>query len=494
MGGPDRSNAGLRSLHDRMAEHRRRVRAANWRTGLMVALVLLPASGVLYAIARLLVWRAATGSYSAFLARSLNGEAWALALQGLLIQNQIRVAVVHAGFTHLVLPMIALGFLVIIGVSWVQHMAQRRLYDRPALVRQFLRVEECAFAGHAAFIRRAGLGIAAAAAACIAVVFSAPKSLSTPVLLFFLLATTTAVIVGGARWIHSIHKASGQRRIPAAYAKATCLAGAIRQLTFAGAMLIILGGALCFAAWSAAAATRADAGKSWIDRVASWERRVATYDASEHERKLLADLDGQLHASINGVTSAQRLSTDLLQLDTLHALAAVLFFILCAVACLDIGLTLSWHEHRHPFTAVGLGLVAAVVLGLVETGMQHIFPTASAFHFAAGMGTLLLTFVLGQLSALLIRLFTERGMECPVCLARTDTDATRCSACGLYLRHAHANAYIGNTTTGELHLPSCRHVTRISPEARKPYGSLEDALWDGYDPCGACLGASVAGT
>lgn len=50
--------------------------------------------------------------------------------------------------------------------------------------------------------------------------------------------------------------------------------------------------------------------------------------------------------------------------------------------------------------------------------------------------------------------------------------------------------YIGNKNTGELHLPDCQWIARMSPRNKKPLCDLDAAHKKGYDNCATCLGGS----
>lgn len=46
--------------------------------------------------------------------------------------------------------------------------------------------------------------------------------------------------------------------------------------------------------------------------------------------------------------------------------------------------------------------------------------------------------------------------------------------------------YIGNVKTRAFHLPSCSSVTDMKPENRAPLYSRDEAVSQGYHPCGRC--------
>ena len=56
------------------------------------------------------------------------------------------------------------------------------------------------------------------------------------------------------------------------------------------------------------------------------------------------------------------------------------------------------------------------------------------------------------------------------------------------VQNSKAITYILNTNTRKIHIPSCTSVGEIYPEHRQEYsGTLDDAMAQGYSPCGRCL-------
>jgi hypothetical protein len=171
-------------------------------------------------------------------------------------------------------------------------------------------------------------------------------------------------------------------------------------------------------------------------------------------------------------------------------LIAALFVVICGIACLDIGLTLARHQYRQPLYGLGLGLLAALALTAAESVLGELMPSNGVARFAAAFGIVLLVFMLGQISALAIRVWTDGGHTCPACLERI-SGTERCPRCGLRMDKLGDTDFIANRTTGELHVKSCHHLARVPTENQTEFCSLEDALWEGYDTCGTCLGGSL---
>src|SRR5205814_2016688 len=47
-------------------------------------------------------------------------------------------------------------------------------------------------------------------------------------------------------------------------------------------------------------------------------------------------------------------------------------------------------------------------------------------------------------------------------------------------------ALVGNTRTKKFHKPDCEWAQKTSAANKKTFGSRDDAIHDGYEPCKAC--------
>lgn len=52
--------------------------------------------------------------------------------------------------------------------------------------------------------------------------------------------------------------------------------------------------------------------------------------------------------------------------------------------------------------------------------------------------------------------------------------------------HAQLFTYIGNSNTGKFHASTCYMIDRMKPEHKVPLNSREEAINQGYVPCGKC--------
>lgn len=482
-------NDGPPRLDDQYEAHRRRVAGANQRTAKMLAAIILPLLGLVYVVARMIIWRSATDSYARFLARSLDSASWSLAQEGLILLNQVRVAALDTLFVRFVLPFCLLFIVVFIAAAYALRRVPTLLYMKPGLVRHLLMVDAAALATHSAFVRSTRWVLLVLAALCVAGAFLLPSQLVPGFLLASLLLMCLTVFVLGFRWIRQADRLGAARqKVSPAYVRAACVSGAIRQCVLLLSILILVVGAATLARSTAAVLARSN-GSEWLSQLERWEIRLSAHRVEEANSVLLADARNEVRSTIDRLASAKFEILEALGPSGIRSLAAVLLFIACAVACLDVGVTLARLEYREPALALGLGVLAAFVLSFVEVGIKESFPHGAAFSFAAGYGVLLLTFVLGQLSAFIIRLYTQPGTECPVCLNRSE-NPVKCSVCGLRFDRSRETEYVGNKTSGELHVRQCAHASKIGRESCNTFTSLEQALWAGYDLCGSCLGGS----
>lgn len=54
------------------------------------------------------------------------------------------------------------------------------------------------------------------------------------------------------------------------------------------------------------------------------------------------------------------------------------------------------------------------------------------------------------------------------------------------LASSEANSYILNTNTHKFHFPFCKNVKDIKAKKKEIYGSREECIKQGYEPCGNC--------
>ncbi|MBI4672117.1 MAG: hypothetical protein HY741_10685 [Chloroflexi bacterium] len=83
----------------------------------------------------------------------------------------------------------------------------------------------------------------------------------------------------------------------------------------------------------------------------------------------------------------------------------------------------------------------------------------------------------------------KEGATYPVRVTQT-IDGRPVGAVTVVARYFTNPTYIGNKSTGELHLPSCQWVGRMSPRNKKPLSDFDAAHKKGYDNCATCLGGS----
>lgn len=477
------------TLDEERKAHQGHVAAAHRRTTKMLAAIFVPLLGLVYVVARMIIWRSTTDSYTRLLIRSLDPASWSLAQDGLILLKQVRVAALDTSFLRFVLPFCLVFLVVFVAAAYVQRRVSLLVYDKPALVRHLLMVDRPALATHGAFIRRTGLILLLLGMLCVAGAFLLPSPLVTGFLISALLIMCLAVFTLGFRWIRRADRlGAAKRKVSPAYVRAACISGAVRQLTLVISLVVLVGAAAGLAQWTVAQLGRSH-GPAWMVELERWEARVRDHQVREKDDVLLADLRNQVRGTISTLVSGKLDVIQALGPSGVRGLAATFFFIACALACLDIGITLARLEFREPAVALGLGVVAASLLGLAAGGLKSLFPQSAAFSFVAHYGILLLTFVLGRLSAFIIRLYTQPQTECPVCLNPSE-NPLRCSVCGLRFDRARGTNFVGNKASRELHARECAHVGRIAAERQKTFTSIKEALWAGYDLCGSCLGGS----
>lgn len=60
------------------------------------------------------------------------------------------------------------------------------------------------------------------------------------------------------------------------------------------------------------------------------------------------------------------------------------------------------------------------------------------------------------------------------------------SSGGSYYNSGTSSSYIGNSETGKFHAPGCGDVNKMKPSNKVSFSSRDDAVSNGYSPCGHC--------